>query len=141
MARVKSRSRPIFDRITSTKALNESEVQDESRNVAPEEASRTGEWLAVDLASGETARDVNLHISEELYLTILGVARSWSKINRADDAKDVVAKLYIWGQGFSGGRLSIILSQADKLRDTILSLLQEIGLLLCQGKWNYVASC
>lgn len=129
-------------RNTLGKTSTKSHIRRQSQGSAANQLSRTEVWLATDpvLVPGEAVEYVNLHISEELYLAILEVARSWSKVSQRRNTKSIVARLYIWGRDFSNGKLSIILTHADDLREMILRLLQEIGHLLCQGKQNSIAA-
>ena len=99
-------------------------------------ANRLGEWLATELLPDEGTRHVSTDISEELYTTILEVLPAWRRARSEDSAaaKSIAAQLYLWGQDYSDGRLNMILSRAEDLRDTTIDLLQQIGRLLLNGK-------
>lgn len=96
--------------------------------------NRTDEWLVAASGADGAASDANLDISEEFYFAILKALKLWAKIRQPGDIKGIAAKLYLWGRDYSDGKLSMILSQANELRDTVLSLLQQIGRLVLQGK-------
>lgn len=48
--------------------------------------------------------------------------------------KDALGKLFLWGDGFSGGRLEVVLEECDDLKVSIISGLAAIGRTLNSRK-------
>ena len=135
MAKADRRSISRPDQVGLTEVFTKNDAQKEIHSVAVNGSSQTHEWLAADPTRLEGAQYADLHKAEELYMAILEVVGSWNGVDQRKDAREAVVKLYLWGEGFLNGKLSVILAQVEELRDMVVALLQELGQLVCQGMY------
>ena len=77
--------------------------------------------------------------SEYIALCIKPVADSQTSSDQGRTPfvlKDQLAKFFLWGDGFSDGRLDKALDQSDELRNTVLELLCDLGLEIQKSVLN-----
>lgn len=50
--------------------------------------------------------------------------------------KETLGKFFLWGDGFSDGRLEAVLEESEDLKASIISELAAIGRILISGKYS-----
>lgn len=51
--------------------------------------------------------------------------------------KEDVRRLFLWGESFRNGKLEMVLSQSEELKDIVLEFITAIGLLLTDSKFEH----
>lgn len=50
--------------------------------------------------------------------------------------REDVGRLFLWGESFRNGKLDMVLSQSEELRDTVLEFITAIGLLVTESEFK-----